>query len=294
MIAPTAMQGFYRVTVHRADGSERYRSHWMPNLITNIGLDRIGTDWFLGRCYVGSGNTAPTTFDVELETLVASTDHADNTTAGALSEAPYAGTYDRDFRFAQGAVSGNITEVGVGWASNELFSRALFVDAAGDPTAITVLADEILTVSYRLYNYAPEADTQFTLLFADGASHIVTARAAMVTDGSVRDGWGVKADKATGYRAYAYADVMGEVTGAPSGSSDYVGLSVGSYTAGSHQLEFVASWGLDQANWTEGIKSLFIRTDGLGAYQFDVDPPIMKTSDHVLNLTFRVSWGRHE
>lgn len=58
-------------------------------------------------------------------------------------------------QFGEGVAAGIIAEVGAGWAANgdTLFSRALITDGAGNPTTITVLSDEYLTVIYELRRF---------------------------------------------------------------------------------------------------------------------------------------------
>lgn len=58
-------------------------------------------------------------------------------------------------QFGEGVAAGIVAEVGAGWAASgdTLFSRALITDGAGNPTTITVLSDEYLTVIYELRRF---------------------------------------------------------------------------------------------------------------------------------------------
>ena len=53
--------------------------------------------------------------------------------------------------FARGAAAGNVSELTTGYAANNTsaMARALVSDALGNPTTITVLSDEVLTVTWE-------------------------------------------------------------------------------------------------------------------------------------------------
>lgn len=123
-----------------------------------IRMSEYGHENVLSFLCVGSGTAAPTPGQTSLGSLVAS--------ISTLNRGSMSRNYERGYfeyavnrEFAQGAASGNISEVGLGAQSvTDLFSRALITDAEGNPTTITVLSDEYLTVQYRLRIYMPKVD----------------------------------------------------------------------------------------------------------------------------------------
>ncbi|MEA3639916.1 MAG: hypothetical protein VBE63_08230 [Lamprobacter sp.] len=300
MIIPVRFSGEYQVQVLKADRTVRYRSHWMPNIVTNAGLDRVGSGSdFLNECHVGTGTVVPQATDSALEQHVAGTSNRKNASSGRLMEAPFGGRYQVSWEFGLGAVVGNMSEVGVGWSSGGLFSRALFVDVNGNPTTITVLSDEMLYVTYRLFNYAPQADETFTFSTPSGTRTAVV-RPADLGNGGYRSGWGIQNGVEFGSRAdyptVVYDGALGDEFSTPTGVSSEAssGGSVKAYSVGSYQRDTEFYWSLTRANFAAGITAFLFRSQGLGAYQFSVDPPFMKTDADLLSMTFRTQWGRYE
>jgi hypothetical protein len=297
-LAVPGFKGRYRVAVLRPDGSVRYASEWFDNLVTDVGLNRIGVDRWLTHCHVGSSNREPEFTDVELDALVAITTGVVSSAASAAGAEPYYGRRNITFRFPTGAAAGNLAEVGVGW-SNGLFSRALFIDAVGNQTTITVLSDETLDVTYEVQLYSPPEDISFSATIL-GVARSCTLRAAYATSGSTTFGWGISGLRVLLAPASvsispitAFDGALGPATLGPSGvavKADYVENFP--YVNNSLEQVFEAAWLRESANFVGGIKTLLLLTNGLGAYQIQVDPPIMKTSALALTLQLKVSWNR--
>ncbi len=91
---------------------------------------------YMSTCMVGSGNAAPAETDTALQAR-ASTSNI-NVQSNNSNVSPRYGWRRRTFRFAAGAAAGNLSEVGVGWTTTAVFSRALILDGSGNPTTITV------------------------------------------------------------------------------------------------------------------------------------------------------------
>ena len=112
--------------------------------------------WFI----VGTGSTPPAATDTALENQIAST--------GTVTDHSHSYSYDEQSdtltfttvntrSFPLGGVVGNISEVGVDfrglnspWGGRFLQSRALIRDAQGDPTTISLGAEDQLVVVYTL------------------------------------------------------------------------------------------------------------------------------------------------
>src|SRR5690606_7101161 len=127
----------------------------------------------------GSGNSAPTTSDTNLQSIIATT--TDFTFVGLsrqLAVAPYYIEKTTMYRFGVGAAAGNVAEVGLVAATSDsaalnaatqVVTRALVVDSTGNPIVVTVLSDEILDVTVRQRLYIPD-DVTGTIVPAGGVS----------------------------------------------------------------------------------------------------------------------------
>ena len=293
MIVPSRLAGEYQVQVLKADRTPRLITHWMPNIVTNFGLDSLLSGQnFTARCSVGTGTATPLATDNQLHELVASTTNRKNASSSRRTEEPWGGVRQVSYEFGLGAVVGNMNEVGVGTSTTNLFSRALFVDPNGAPTTVTVLEDEILYVTYRVYNYAPVEDQAFTFDMPSG-SHSAIVRACRVGSSSVDSGWGLRETFAgmNGVAATdgALSDVFTDPTGVTSSANS---ASTKAYSTGDYYRDMECYWTLDRANFATGISAMRLETRGLGCYQFAIDPPIMKTDADLLSMSFRVSVER--
>jgi hypothetical protein len=149
--------GMYSFKVQRADGTiEELGSQ--KNLITTIGIDRFFTDTDAASSYsrvgtfarIGTGNTAATTADTDLQTQTASTNTYDSAPGGCgtTNDATEGSAiHKRTFVFAAASGSSTITEVGVGWTASTastLFSRIVL------GTSISLNTGDILFVVYSL------------------------------------------------------------------------------------------------------------------------------------------------
>jgi len=111
----TKLCGFYKFeATNIKTGKKRLLADWFPNLITNIGLDRIGTsdDW-LNYCQVGSGSSAPSFGDTGLDSYVGTNSTSVGSTYGVSGSSPYYRWYKKIYRFNPGHATGNIAEIGI-------------------------------------------------------------------------------------------------------------------------------------------------------------------------------------
>ena len=287
----TQCAGWFKIEAIRPDGTRRVLADWFPNLILNGGLDRMGENGdYLNWCQVGSGSTAPIAAQTALVNRIAGTNTHQASVAGAQASAPYYGWYRRTDRFAAGVAAGNLSEVGVGWAtSGSLFSRALILDGGGNPTTITVLSDEVLDVTYELRRYPGTVDLTGTVVL-DGVTHNWVSRAAGVTDSRY---WAGTSEMALDWPR-AYNGDIGAVTAlTPSGTSGTLSATLLAYSSGSYTRATTVSAGLNDSNLSGGIRSILISSySGVGSYQIQFDPAIPKDNTKVLSLTIQHSWAR--
>lgn len=294
MKTSVGLAGRFRLQVRGPDGELRKDSGWFNNLILNAGLNYIGNGLPVAtRCQVGAGSATPLVTDTSLQTFIAassSTVNIENGTVNTVSE-KYGWTR-RTYRFNQGVATGNVSEVGVGWGSgaSSLFSRALILDGAGDPNTITVLADEILDVTYELRLYPPTADTAFSLTIA-GVNYDFTARAADLNT----DMWSPQSlfsAGVSGPSVTAYQGPIGAIDGRPTGSASSGNITYDAYSNNSYQLTGIATFGITSGNVAGGIGALLFRTSGSWSMQFSVSPKIPKDGTKTFTIRVTTSWAR--
>jgi len=288
----TKVEGFYKIEAVKKNGSKRLLANWFPNLITDQGLDRIGTARnYQTFCHVGSSSNTPAFTDTGLGSWIAFGNQESNT-HGIQGDSPYYSWRNTIYKFELGEAAGNLAEVGVGWARDNgfLFSRALILDSQGKPTIITVLSDEYLYVTYQYRRYLCEVDTSGTVDIA-GTTHGFVGRCARITSESYWPSIFYARD-AQSYDCTLYDGNMGAIDGRPSGLYKSTGsFEIEDYVVGNRYIDWTYSFGPSQGNLTEGASALLVNMCG-GSYQFRIIPKIFKTSDDVLSLTFRASWDR--
>lgn len=283
-------------------GTRREPVKPFKNLITNAGLDRMGgfSD-YLQWCQVGSSSTAPVAGNTTLGARIAGTSTISSTVNGAEGSAPYFTWRRNVMRFAQGVATGVLAEVGIGWTSTgNLFSHALIRDSLGNPTTITVLSDESLDVTYELRCYPSVTDVTGTIVATGniGGTYDYILRAANVTN-SGPTGWAIDSagrgagqiGALTSSRAVSPGDigpVTGSITGAAQGA---IPISVSPYSAGSYKRDFTLNIGPSRGNFATGIRSATFKV-GIGAYQLQVNPTIMKTDVDEVVFSLSHSWSR--
>ena len=297
---------FMLEAVNKDTGERRTLAPWFPNLITDAGLNRMGTSGVLDNCVVGSGSNPPAVGDTTLQSQVAIT--TTKPTANlhrAQSTAPYYGSVTNVYRFGEGVAAGNLSEVGIGWTGG-LFSRSLIKDGLGNPTTITVLANEYLDVTYEIRTYPPTTDTNFQVVSAQGVTHNCVARASRVTDpnywpsNNVNDGSAFN----TAARAYTVGGggsllsngTLGPITSSIQNTTQSVNgvsftLTNQSYADLSFERYATLTVLPQNGNLTGGISAARV-SFSIGEFQYSFDPPIAKTNIQTLTLNVKVSWAR--
>lgn len=302
--------GYYRMVAHKVDRrgriiSSRVAADWFPNIITDAGLNGMGTLYLNGQLLdqfkVGSGTATPLATDTQLQTFIASTRTVQTSSSGMVPGPPRYAWVSYTKRFAAGAAAGNLTEVGVGQQATNtgvLFSRALIVDGAGNPTVVTILSDEVLDVSYELRRYIPSiADVPYSGLIIAGVSYSGVRRVADINTAETWYGYantgtaGIRAfgGVTAGYNGLGPTNVANPLPG----TTAYVNAGNLAYVSGSYQRDYSVTYDLNAANFPGGINALCVQ-DAYGMYQYSVTPSIPKTASKVLTLTFRCGpWGRY-
>ncbi len=304
--------GWYRVQVFSKEGKLRKELEF-ENLVTNIGLNRIATGSAFNGCAIGSGTVVPSTTDTQLQSLGAYTTNITSATNGMqISFSPFYGWSRKKFRFVAGTLNGNYSEIGVGWANNQMFSRSLIRDGNDNPTTITVLSDEYLDVTYEVRLYIPTTDV-VTVAGLTGLSDTITVtrRPIFITQvGSNTNagykGWTPLDDSNTlggscaalrdnsAFYPTSYTQLLPMTTPSSSVSTisgGPVALSTAAYVNNSLQRSFTMSF---STTTYVGTYQHFVLEFGMcGCFQYLFSTPIVKTSDQILTMNFTSSWGRY-
>lgn len=268
--------------------------HSFNNLVTTAGLSQISANnnppSFIR---VGSSNKIAEMSDTELGAQIAVTGTVvAQSTAAGVNEAEGYVYWIRTFEFAQGRAAGNISEVGAGGAASALYSRALVVDANGNPLTIVVQSDEILHVTYEMRTYIPRGDNTGTLQLSggvDGAVRTWTSRAAYRDKRSSGEtgGWGIAA---VFQGLYGFSTPY-EITSEDDGPSRVGASRLTTQALTQGQQPGVAAFnlmlGLTQQSVT--VKSIFVGSQSF-CWQIGFDKEIIKAADEQLSLNFSFSY----
>lgn len=301
--AHIGMSGRYKVQVTDLEGNVKRESGWSDNILTNNGLDMLYTTssnatyalhWLdspncpFNVVAVGGGGTAPNAADTTLESLIASTIRAP-TYSGSVDTTSKQTVILRTWEFAQGAAAGNLSEVGCGRGSTDLFSRALILDEFGNPTTITVLANELLTVFYELRINRDYADVAYNT-----GTHTGTIRPSHNESGvptQLDTGWGSRVIFPVQGVAYISDTGIAAASSGPASVNPTTSVTAPAYIAGSHSIQVTYFWGTGEGN-SGGAKNVVKILFGLGTYQFSIDPALAKDNTKELTIVLTISWGR--
>ncbi len=289
------LAGRFKIDAIKPDGSRRVAADWFNNLILDAGLNRLGTAPAFGRCMVGSSSTPAVASQTGLVALVAETTNQFGGTATGV-ETGYA--YMRiTYRFTTGQVTGNLSEVGVGWAANTCFSRARILDGNGNPTTITVLSDEQLEVTYELRLYWPTGSSSGSITLG-GQNYNYLMRASITGSwANLMAGFlSLSASSVVSGQAVSYTGSnnasLGDITTNPGGTQTGTPCDLGpngSYVNNSYQMNYRMSASTTQMNTDiSGIRL----TTFMGYYKIGFEPQIPKDNTKTLSLDFLMTWAR--
>jgi len=150
---------------------------WFGNMVLDQGLDRlIGQPTYgniLRAFFVGSSSQSVSASDVGVIAPIAFAG-AGSPTHGWDEDGGFG--YSRSVAvFARGDAAGNISEVAAGWDTsyNSAAFRALVKDELGEPTTITVLSDEVLSITWELRRWWA-APSPHLITYDDGDGGVAT------------------------------------------------------------------------------------------------------------------------
>jgi len=310
------------------DGEDVYRLQTpsFHNLVTDAGLERMGTGGWCNYVAVGTSNTPPSVGDTLLGSIHARVGVP--TSYGALAathtyggdwiaepiEPPYIKTVFT-VRFNAGTFNNtNLAEVGIGWDGGKvnnvdqvnLWNRELIKDALGNPSTITVLSDEFLDVTVEIRTYIQTHVNETTINVYDSFD----AAASPVGTRTVRTRFwrpssayinplGAATDSGSnGCSLYSGADTSfwyianASPTGGLGNNDSYYGgyWSRLPYVANSRRNRFGGGFPLPRG--VGSIKCVIISTN-LGTFFMEYDTPIVKTADDKAEYWMELSWDRY-
>lgn len=301
MICDVQIQGRYKLVVKRPDNSVRLQTPWFDNLITQNGMNQIGNGVggsaaLATQCYIGQSANIPTINDTQLGSIVG--------TANSVS-APVYTFFDgveaywrayKIFTFNAGNATGDIREVAVGFAPNNLFSRSLIWGVEEIPATITVLADEKLEVYYERRNYVSKFDAAAAFSIASGltsAPYAATIRASDIdTVPDIFSGFGPTGLSGISFNTYeqkALGTVYEPISGASAAASS---ASVTAYVSNQHYRDYTFQFDTGVSNFSGGIGTGMFRSSQ-SRYQFLFTPYVQKTSEYRMRFTVRHTWSRY-
>ncbi len=298
----------FKLIVRKSDEQRLSESAWSDNLVLDAGLDAMAGvgSAAISHVWVGSGNSAPVPSQVSLDNAIAGTSTTQGSDQSGLqvSALPYYYFCKRTFRFPLGASAGNLSEVGLGNGAGSLFNRALIRDSSGNPTSITVLADEILDVLVELRVYpSTNFSGQFQLLnkFDEVVSaHDYAGNAVLHNNGIAWSVASVRVDlpllaarvmaNSVNPLNTSYPNTTGAVTKSMSQSRPNNRALIGLFTLGLNEGN---DW--DHKGILIPIANLLSKGDSsaLIGYKWDIDPPIPKSNQQTLRYMFELTWDRY-
>lgn len=303
------VQGFYKIHLSKGDkngniidGTTELVAEF-ENLVTNNGLELMKGNTFCNNCSVGTGSSTPSNTDTTLASHLATKVNRTTLNAGTgnLTVSPRYNEAVMSWTFAQGAVVGNISEVGVGagTAGTNLFSRALVLDGDGNPTTITVTSIDILTITYVLRLYPSESDSVATINIG-GVDYTCTTRLGSLISGTLSF-WVASGHPIAGqigsYYDYlqTYSGALNGVATAPSAQSgaESSTSSTGYGGVGEYWWQAVWSFSIGQGNATGGIQAVATVARVANQWKTGFSPVIPKDNTKTLTITMRYSWGRY-
>lgn len=292
------IEGYFNLVVRDSKTLKIKReTGFFKNIITDYGLNRLGSGGIFNGCSVGSGTSTPSATDTQLQSQIARTTTILAASTVMSSGAPYYTARVYTYRFPEGAAAGNLSEVGINAATAtpfQLWSRALIVDGSGNPTTITVFSNEVLDVVYECRVYAMESDVTGGPITLLGTQYNWTLRARGVTSDFATSFLANGTQSSSGSTAYTGA--IGPVTAAnPSGS--VAGAStipvLAAYSNNSYKRQLTITWTIAQGN-SGGIQSIAVDCiSGVGPrFQIGFDKSFPKGPTNTLSVVFEYSWAR--
>ena len=282
--------------VNAKTGEVRERRSF-DNLILDIGLENFWSKSTSMQPALGVGTTPPAVTDTGLEQLVyAAQSISPSSSAVAPTSPDWVAKWIQTWRIPANAAVGTFTEIGLcNWGGvPPYWCRALIVDEQGNPSSISVLADEYLDVTYTLNLHSDLNDRTFTFEI-NGTTYTCTARRALIANtriSSINGSIGTVYTRSGSGGGGAWAtQELGPITSKPSGTTVNSvledGITPQPYESNSWTGKSLLRWGLNKMNVAGGIGSICIDEGNPRLpTQFSFSPKIPKDATNELSLMF--------
>ena len=309
----SAFAGEVRFVVEN-NGVKKLDTGFNKNIILNQGLHFFGggkgTD-MMNYCLVGSGNSAPTVTQNKLDSCVEGVTGI--TDSNSYSYAPdstntYKCSLTRKYVFTTLAGQ-NISEVGLASqysspSSNYLCTRALVKDASGNPTVLSLITGDTLTIYYKLWAVHSTLDTDQVINMSNGfgvnEQFNIKSR---IYDAGARSAWATNLARVLDFGTIdvtAYSGNLASITAAPTGHLGYASVVTHGVYANDFTRVATLKFNTDRANGnvrTITVSSIFAHALGLRQIRFgrvSDDAPIYKDNTKELTIPVKFTWGRYE
>ena len=303
----TTVSGHVTLAVGKEDGSSHEVRADFPNMVLDSGLELYAKGTFVGSlsafAHVGSSGAAVNAAQTGLLAHLGVGFRSANTYE-VVSVDPFTVEQTSKYRFGAGVAQGNVAEIGFGSSNGRdysyypLFSRALVLDEFGSPSAVTVLADEYLDVSYVLTFTTDIADVPFTMNLSTGSVSGVLRPSNLYALGSTSS-YAIGAFAAEPGSLYEVSNgtlgpITGEPTGATESSTPDISARATPYVPGTLYRDFEYKLDVQQGNLPSGgFSAARTRSSDIRrSFQMSFDPPVPKTAERVFTFGIRISVGR--
>jgi len=310
-------KGEIKITMRDANGKYLYETDWLPNVITDVGLDNVaihGSSMWQ-NCYLGSGNTPAAFTDTALATYMgqANGSGAPATTTGSNGAPNYEVYEIRGYRANAGVATGTIQEIGFGNINTNLSVRSII------SPGIVKANDQIMDITHKRWFWRDLVTSDLTgTLDISGVTYDWILRAAEVAVGYA-EGFASAGNFSNTYFCYGELKAASVTGGASVIKTSYIyrnGGVTAAYTPGSYTRNNTTYLGIDNGNhvsgirtveWTDGCQNIldfalgaFMRNPGFAcSFYSQADggiggggSAIMKTSDETFNISATRSWRR--
>jgi len=304
-LPPIRLSGRYTVDLIEAKTGKVKQHLEFPNLITDAGLNFIGSGTKLDDLYttfaVGTGTTPPAVTDTALESSIATTTNDEGATdLDTTQSSPREYSSRKRTRvFLETEANGDLTELG--WVYGGLaVNRSLFKDVAGNVTTVYKTNNDILKVVYEYKIFAPQGDVSGTFdLGAGSGSTSYIIRPQNVNNAL---GWGAlrtsMGDYSTPFAKVHETMALGSRTGDndPSPSDEESSNTFTTYVTGSFYRDMEYVWTYPDANFSTGISLItwnpWYASGDRAIWQMFLSSSVEKTNLNKFTIKFRQSWDR--
>lgn len=309
----SAFAGEVRFVVEN-NGVKKLDTGFNKNIILNQGLHFFGggngVD-MMNYCLVGSGNSAPTVTQNNLDSCVVGV--TGSTDSNSYSYAPdstntYKCSLTKKYVFTTLA-GNNISEVGLASqysspSSNYLCTRALVKDASGNPTVLSLITGDTLTIYYKLWAVHSTLDTDQVINMSNGfgvnEQFNIKSR---ICEAGVRGEWATNLSRALGFGtndAISYSGGLVAITTTPTGILGNAAVVTLGVYANDFSRVATLKFSTDSANGnirTITVRSIYAHALGFQQIRFgrvSDDAPIVKNNTMELTIPIKFTWGRYE